>query len=144
MFKMSLSSRLGYRASLPSRRFRRVRHLAEKRLLTLGYSPLTGRPFFAPPWAVHEYTDARFREPAFAPDFAEATSGEKATAGRAEFAGATVARDPVLLRLAAPNYKGHTSPGISGGLARCAKYGLALRSPELAKGEVWAGVDSNH
>ena len=93
---------------------------------------------------MHEYTDARFREPAFAPDFAEATSGEKATAGRDEFAGATVARDPVLLRLAAPNYKGHTSPGISGGSARCAKYGLALRSPELAKGEVWAGVDSNH
>ena len=115
MFKMSLSSRLGYRASLPSRRFRRVRHLAEKRLLTLGYPPLTRRPFFAPPSAVHEYTDARFREPAFAPDFAEATSGEKATAGRDEFAGATVARDPVLLRLAAPNYKGHTSPGISGG-----------------------------
>jgi hypothetical protein len=88
---------LGYRASLLPRRFRRVRHLAEKRLLTLGYTPLTGRPFFAPPSAVHEYTDARFHEPAFAPDFAEAT------AGRAEFAGATIARDPVLLCLAAPS-----------------------------------------
>jgi hypothetical protein len=32
------------------------------------------------------------------------------------------------------------------GLRRVARrqYGLALRNPELAKGEVWAGVDSNH
>jgi|SRR6516162_2816727 len=33
--------------------------------------------------------------------------------------------------------KGILRPGFQVGRARCARYRLALRSPELAKGEVW-------
>src|SRR5262249_48895864 len=44
------------------------------------------------------------------------------------------------LTFACANYKGHTSPAVSGGSRSRAKYGLALRSPSLRRakhGQEW-------
>ncbi len=42
-----------------------------------------------------------------------------------------------------PNFEGHTSPFPC---AECevVKHGLPYEAAEFARGEVWAGVDSNH